>query len=102
MSVDSLKDAVSVKHYIITTRAKFQDTGRYHLLWITSHLIQLLANVTPLFITLVLIHRPGLSCWQTLQHVSAFFGSYEVELSQVIFLTKTGYSDTDYIILVFH
>jgi len=79
MSVNSLKVDVSIKHYIATARAKFRETGRYQLLWTTSHLLLLLANVTPLFLTLVLIQRPGLECWQTLQHISAFCGCMEVK-----------------------
>ena len=75
-----------------------QSLHYYHQSKVSRHW-----TVSPtLFLTLILNHRPGLGCWQTLQHVSAFCGSYGGEQSQVMFMTRTGYSDTDYIIVVFH
>ena len=49
----------TIEWYITTIIAMFQDTGRYQILWTTSHIL-LLLHISPSLLTIVLAHRPGL------------------------------------------
>ena len=78
-SVVSLRDVASIKRYIATVIELFKDTARYRLPWSSSHLLLVLANLTPSFFPHVWVHRPELQGQQTLQHVTAACGAYGVE-----------------------
>ena len=70
----------------------FKETALYRLLWSSSHLLLLLANVTHSYLPHVWVFRPGLRGQQTLQRVTAACGAHGGEKTQRAFLTRRGYS----------
>jgi hypothetical protein len=90
--VVSLRDAVTIKYFIATTITMVKDTEIYPLFCSRSHLLLLLANVTPSYLPHVCVFRTGLRGQQTLQRVTAACGAHGVEKTQTAFLTRSGYS----------